>query len=86
MAEVKPDKNYPPVTPPTYKAALPANTEFEFVSAHTIFPYEKKGGYDTTHNIFTQVVYVNGAAAEQLDELVRTAVETINLPPEPKKI
>ena len=44
MADKKPDKNYPPVTPPTYKAALPANTEFEFVSAHTIFPYEKKDG------------------------------------------
>lgn len=56
----KPDKNYPPITPTTYKAALPANTEFEFVSAHTIFPYEEKGGYYQTHNIFTQVVYVNG--------------------------
>lgn len=26
------------------------------------------------------------AATEQLDKLLRTAVETINLPPEPKKI
>lgn len=32
-------KNRPPITPNTYKTALMANTLFEFVSAHTIFPY-----------------------------------------------
>ncbi len=42
MADKKPDKNYPPVTPPTYKAALPAYKEFEFVSMHTNFHYQKK--------------------------------------------
>ena len=61
MAEVKPDKNYPPVTPPTYKAALPANTEFEFVSAHTIFPYQKGSGLTSADtNTFIQEVFVDG--------------------------
>lgn len=30
---------YPPKTPQTYKTVLPADIDFEFVSARTIFPY-----------------------------------------------
>lgn len=55
-----PDKNYPPVTPPTYKAALLANTEFEFVSAHTIFPYELAGAFTRDRDTFVQEIYENG--------------------------
>ena len=33
------NRNYPPVTPSTYKANILAGTEFNFVSAHTMFPY-----------------------------------------------
>ena len=32
-------KDYPPITPITYKSVMPANTIFTFVSAKTIFPY-----------------------------------------------
>lgn len=51
--------DYPPVTPQTYKVALPAGENFEFVSAHTIFPYEKRGAIDRTANEFTQIVYLS---------------------------
>lgn len=33
-----PNKNYPPITPDTYRVTLPVG-DFTFVSAHTIFPY-----------------------------------------------
>jgi len=52
--------DYPPVTPKTYKISLLANTEFEFVSAHTIFPYEIRGAVSGAINRFTQIVYLNG--------------------------
>ncbi len=58
MARV--NKDYPPVTPQTFKTALPANKPFYFVSAHTIFPYEygsPTGG--TFVNRFTQTVFEN---------------------------
>ena len=39
MASGKSNKDYPPVTPDNYKTRLPAGQLFDFVSAHTIFPY-----------------------------------------------
>ncbi len=53
------DKNYPPITPQNYRVTLPAEEDFEFVSAHTIFPYEKRGAIDRTANEFTQIVYLS---------------------------
>ena len=54
--------DYPPVTPKTYRISLPANTEFEFVSAHTIFPYKfgNTGSPYQTTATYTQIVYLNG--------------------------
>lgn len=61
MAE---NRNYPPITPSTYKVALSAETNFEFVSAFTVFPYTilsgetvLPGGYVSGE--YTQQVYEN---------------------------
>ena len=54
-----PDRNYPPVTPNNYRVSLPSNTEFEFVSAHTIFPYRKAGIIEREVNTFIMTVYEN---------------------------
>lgn len=56
------DKSYPPVTPKTYKAVLLANSEFEFVSAHTIFPYRVNTGHFTSggaRDDYTQEVFLD---------------------------
>lgn len=52
------DRNYPPVTPQTYKRVLPANVEFEFVSAYTIFPY-RLSNTNYPYNKYIQTVYRN---------------------------
>lgn len=40
MSKDEPNKDFPPITPNTYRATLSAGQNFEFVSAHVIFPYE----------------------------------------------
>lgn len=47
--------NYPPATPSDYKTPLPTG-EFYFVSAHTIYPYERSLALQTWHNSFTQII------------------------------
>ena len=54
------DKRYPPKTPDTFKTILPAGTDFEFISAHTIFPYLKRSFSVDDTNEYTQIVYKNG--------------------------
>ncbi|AWW06085.1 MAG: hypothetical protein [Caudoviricetes sp.] len=53
--------SYPPKTPNTYKNVLPANVIFEFVSAHTIFPYQANTGSFQTQegwDRYTQEVFL----------------------------
>ncbi len=55
------NKDYPPVTPNTYKVTLPTGQNFDFVSAHTIFPYlitiRPVLGESIYENIYIQKVY-----------------------------
>jgi len=50
-------QNRPPKTPETFRTALPANTEFEFVSAHTVLPYNEVG---VSNWYYLQIVSLNG--------------------------
>ena len=49
---------YPPRNPSTYVTPLPANQEFEFVSAYTIFPYYGENFFPTDA-YYLQIVYLN---------------------------
>ncbi len=48
---------YEPKTPNTYVSPLMAGRQFEFVSAHTIYPYGRNG---TTTAYYLQIVSING--------------------------
>lgn len=59
IGELNP-RDFPPVTPTNYTPALPMNEDFEFVSAHTVFPYNKSDTFNITiNNIYTQTVYID---------------------------
>ena len=56
------NRNYPPITPNTYTITLPVGEEFEFVSAHTIFPYQIYTSYSPiseNHETYIQDVYID---------------------------
>ncbi len=50
------DINRPAVTPKTYVSPLPAGTEFEFVSAYTVYPYTYLTGNDETVNTYNLTI------------------------------
>ena len=63
MATGTSNKNYPPITPETYRTNIPADADFNFVSAHTIFPYLLTAGSTTVmypySDEYTQEIYEN---------------------------
>ena len=52
------NKLYPPITPNTFKAVLPANTPFTFVSAYTIFPYRPATGSEGATSTTNSDTYI----------------------------
>lgn len=67
------NRNYPPVTPSTYKTALLAGENFEFVSAHTVFPYllENLPVTGPRRNSYIQEVYMGNELVWENTYIVR---------------